>query len=1186
MREIVGQILEGKIDYDKGSLGFSSSRIELTVQPDEIYSGSFEVLSSGNNPGGCLYSDSLRLVLLSENFEGEKASVEYTFSAEGLALGDVVKGEISVISNMGEYFLPYVITVAHSAIETSLGSIRNLFHFANLAKTNWDEAVNLFYSEEFVELFKGNDRQYLRTYRGLSAYYGNEQNVEEFLLAINKKRPIEYILDSDSVVVEEPYEPVEEYIDITRNGWGYTFLNVETDSDFVILSSVVLTDDDFLGNLLRYSFVINPEALHTGNNFAVIRFFNSFVSMEVRVRVSRDTILRQDISKDIEYRHALVDMMTYYKAFRLKRISVDTWIAQTSLIVDRMLSLRSNDRVARLFKAQLLITEERYNEARWIVDQVEDELYEEDAMTPLRAYFLYITTLLNREESYIDLMTEEVEMIYNADSSSWQVAWLLLYLSEEYAISPSKKWLSIDKQLTIGCTSPVMYVEAANMLLLNPALLTKLESVEVRVLRFMMKEEILSKDIARQVVYLAGTGKWYSESIITLLMYCYDILQDVDTLTSLCSLLIAHDRREPKFFQWYKLALEAEARVTRIYEYYMMSLNLDIPMRLPKMVYLYFSYESSLDWEHTAYLYARVIEGRRNDEDTFNSYREQIERFTISQISEGHINRDLAVVYKFVLNESIISREMADKLVKLIFTHRICIDSEQVSKILVYQSHETIAEVYPIENKEVFVPIYNKDFTIVFEDGFSNRYMKSINYDTEKLMVPGKMANIMLPFVQDNLAFDVYACECSSELVEINDENRIRYQRILDAVEIEPSYKTDIRTKLMQYYFDNDQIRELDSLLENLCPGEMTAKERNIGVRYMVIRGMYDRAFEWVLQYGTEGTEPKDLVKLCSRLISRADFVPCKEITDIAAECFFKGKYDDVILTYLCENYHGMTKNMRKLFRAAENFDIDMRAMCENMLIQMLYTGYYVAERMDIYRMYTENGGDGDVRKAFLTQCSFEYLVKEQLMEGFVFEEITKLLRRGEEFLLVCKLAYIKYYSENKDCADGLTREYIREFLEYMVSKNIFFSYFKEFMEDGSIEMNRFIDKTFIEYKSAPGKRVMIHYIVERDDLSSGEYQTREMQDMYGGVYVKSFILFFGENLLYYITEEENGDEQLTQSGSISKSDISRDITTSRFNEINDIVISNSLQDYDTFEQLIHEYRRKDFMISKLFKLQ
>ena len=78
----------------------------------------------------------------------------------------------------------------------------------------------------------------------------------------------------------------------------------------------------------------------------------------------------------------------------------------------------------------------------------------------------------------------------------------------------------------------------------------------------------------------------------------------------------------------------------------------------------------------------------------------------------------------------------------------------------------------------------------------------------------------------------------------------------------------------MQYYYDNDRIRELDLLLESLNAEEMNAKERNTCVKYMIMRGMYEKALEWIFDFGIEGVDLRDLVKICSNLIVRGDFEP------------------------------------------------------------------------------------------------------------------------------------------------------------------------------------------------------------------------------------------------------------------------------------------------------------------------
>jgi hypothetical protein len=203
-----------------------------------------------------------------------------------------------------------------------------------------------------------------------------------------------------------------------------------------------------------------------------------------------------------------------------------------------------------------------------------------------------------------------------------------------------------------------------------------------------------------------------------------------------------------------------------------------------------------------------------------------------------------------------------------------------------------------------------------------------------------------------------------------------------------------------------------------------------------------------------------------------------------------------------------------------------------------------------------------------------------------VFEEITKAQLRGENLLKICKLAYLKYYSETEEPIDDTVKMITERYLGELLDEGIYMSFFKNFMDSSNPEVNKFSDKTFIEYKTAPGRKVSIHYIYESDDENFGEYITEEMPEMYGGVYVKSFILFFGENLLYYITEEGDGEELLTESASIQKSDIGRELTNSRFNEVNDIVIAKTLQDYETLEKLLYDYHKHAYVIDSMFKLE
>lgn len=68
--------------------------------------------------------------------------------------------------------------------------------------------------------------------------------------------------------------------------------------------------------------------------------------------------------------------------------------------------------------------------------------------------------------------------------------------------------------------------------------------------------------------------------------------------------------------------------------------------------------------------------------------------------------------------------------------------------------------------------------------------------------------------------------------------------------------------------------------------------------------------------------------------------------------------------------------------------------------------------------------------------------------------------------------------------------------------------------------------------------------------------------------------------------EEYDGSEQLTESATIQKSDTAYCNLEGKFNLVNDLSISSTLQDYETVDKLLEEYEYKEFMRNGLFQLK
>ena len=135
-------------------LEFSCQSLEFSVNQGEVVTDSFTIYADSKDAEGDIYSSDTRMQLITQHFSGEENVVEYCFDGSRIEAGGIVRGQFTIISNHGEYTLNYQVMVQKPVLQGSMGNVKNLFHFTNLAKTNWEEAVELFYSPEFINIFQ------------------------------------------------------------------------------------------------------------------------------------------------------------------------------------------------------------------------------------------------------------------------------------------------------------------------------------------------------------------------------------------------------------------------------------------------------------------------------------------------------------------------------------------------------------------------------------------------------------------------------------------------------------------------------------------------------------------------------------------------------------------------------------------------------------------------------------------------------------------------------------------------------------------------------------------------------------------------------------------------------------------------------------------------------------------------
>ncbi len=483
------------------------------------------------------------------------------------------------------------------------------------------------------------------------------------------------------------------------------------------------------------------------------------------------------------------------------------------------------------------------------------------------------------------------------------------------------------------------------------------------------------------------------------------------------------------------------------------------------------------------------------------------------------------------------------------------------------------------------VPVYDSECKILLGDREGNRYTVSVAHSEETLCGPERLALMISPFVRNDLWYAVYTCFEYEKAFTVQDDNVDLFLLLADSDRITESVKRELRMMLVRFYYARDRMRELDKYLLNLGPEDVERRERREVVRCMVIRGMYEEAWQWVQRCGPYGMDAKVLLKLCSRLLDEEQMEEDPVMTGVLCHVVQKGKYDENVLAYLVRHFFGSIKDMRDIWKTADAFGVNTYALCERMLVQMLYTGAHVGDKIEIFRAYSREMGNEQLRMAFLSQCCYDYVVKEQIMDSFIFRGIMQLYQKDAFMHRVCKMAFLQYYAENRHEQDDRIRQTCCAFLRDLLAERIVLPLYKDYQ--GYIpQMDEYQDKTIIEYRAKPGCRAVIHYMIQDEGSPEKEYSTEEMRDMFAGICIKEFVVFFGERLQYYITEESEKGSQPTRSNSISASDLEQDDFESRFTVLNDIMIGKTLHDYDTVNDLLLQYYRQEFVVDSLFKLR
>ena len=1180
VRARIGQIAAGRFNGTKPILAFSEETIDLSVIEGRSEAGSFVIESTNQiKICGIVYSTNPRMECLNPHFEGEKVRIRYQFNSKGLTEGDACEGKFVIVCNQIEYSLSFCARITRLYAEASTGAVKSLDDFTRLAASNWDEAYHLFYNRNFLNTIPYDNVYERLTYEGFACARPSGQNMEEFLIGVNKKQPVSISVDKSEEIFMASKEPQSGCFTITKDNWGYTEIRLRTDCEFIKLSKPVLTLDDFIGKTYLYEYIIDASAMHAGRNFGRIYIdgvYQSFtIDITAGVRDNDGSISGIAVTKDIK--ECMVGIMELYTGFRLKRIVTGVWANETISILNHLHALMPDEHMYELMKAQAFIINRQRQEAKWILDDFKHS--NPDKKAPIWGYYLYLMTLLEREPSYIDNMTHEVELIFYENPDSVLLFWVLLFLRNQYFDDNAGKLKDIKYWVLRGCSSPYLYIEAYYLISQDPYLIKELSVFELRILSWAVKEKALTKELAGAIFEAVDLAGGFDNRVYELLTAAYEICPEPEYVGIICSYLIKGHKNDTCFHKWFELGIENKLRLTGLYESYLITMDDRQISPVPKIIQMYFSYDNKLPYRKLAVLYNNIIAAKETEPEVYHKYRKAMGRFAMDQAQLRHIDDNLAVLYEDMLELGFINEELSAAFSDIIYTHKLIVFDKRIVRAIIYQNEMKEPQIVPVTDQCAYFELFSNDYVILFEDSRGYRYVKSISYRLQRLMDAEKYLDRCISLSPDRPQYIVSHFKHVRDYSDFTKGDLKLFKPVFYSESFSDSYKAVMGYRILKYCQLHDYEDYVRPFLQSIDFDILQKDARKYLIDMLVSNSLYEKAYDMAIEYGIDMLAAASKVVLCENAL-KVQHVDDDFMVQLAISAFKTGKYSDLVLKYLCENYTGPTDELINLWHAADKFSISSMKLDERILEQGIYTQIEPEKISDIFLEYYKRAGNDKLILAYISLVAHGYLHSGGCKADFIFDIIEKRFIGNRTLNDACQLALLKHFAEKTDITQA-ELEIEDTLLKYYIYNNMYFDFFARL--DYRLLKKYFIyDKAFLQYESTPGAHVVLHYSRDED---GEEFNSEDMVEMYDGIYVKAFVIFFGELIRYYITEEHDNSIEVKESNRLTCSNIPGDNDHSRYNLINEMIISDTLSDETTLKSNIDEYKRLDAATKQLFKL-
>ena len=332
--------------------------------------------------------------------------------------------------------------------------------------------------------------------------------------------------------------------------------------------------------------------------------------------------------------------------------------------------------------------------------------------------------------------------------------------------------------------------------------------------------------------------------------------------------------------------------------------------------------------------------------------------------------------------------------------------------------------------------------------------------------------------------------------------------------------------------------------------------------------------FENIRQKGMDAFDEQEMFSLCSKQIRDTNYEENEYLLHLCFELFKRQQYDKVTLMYLANYYCGATDDMRKLWAVLKDYEIPAYKIGERIITQMVFSENLFCEEKIFEDYYLSDNAYFRLKQAYLAYVSREYVVYEREVDKCVFDIIVNECEHGEELADICKVALLKYFSNENYPADY--ESVLHQILREMCEKQLVFPFYMKYKESWLRELQLY-DKSMVFYRAKPGSSVKLFYKMKRGMREELGYHSESLLPVFENLYVKQYILFDDERVSYYF-QETNGKEITTTEKQVLEAQ--NHTKTGKYGRINEMMRMSPAKR----KKAMAVYKEEEKMADRLFK--